>query len=154
MADGNDEAPKLIIDSDWKSEAQAEKERLEEEAATKTGGDGAPGEMPPADFRTLLGTLATQTLMYMGGMADPNSGKAVFDPVYSKHMIDLLGVLEEKTKGNLSEEEQTELTGVLAELRGRFVDLIQMIQQQQAAGGAGVAPGASGQIPGAGPITP
>jgi hypothetical protein len=151
----NDDAPKLIIDSDWKSEAQAEKERLEQEAEAKApGGQGGQGEMPEADFRGLVGMLATQALMYMGGVADPESGKAVFDPVYSRHMIDLLGVLDEKTKGNLSDEEAKELTGVLGELRSRFVEIVRMVQQQQAEGGGpGGMPGGmgGGGMPG-GPI--
>ena len=159
MAEGDQDAPKLIIDTDWKSEAQAEKERLEEEAAAKAGAGegGKPGEMPPADFRGLMGMLATQALMYMGGVADPESGKAVFDPIYSQHMIDLLGVLDEKTKGNLSDEEDKELKGVLHELRSRFVELMQMVAQQQAGGGGlpgmpGV--GGAGVVGGAGPIPP
>ncbi len=153
MAEGDQDAPKLIIDSDWKSEAQAEKERLEQEASAKagTGGAGQEGEMPPPDFRGLMGMLATQALMYMGGMADPDSGKAVFDPNYSQHMIDLLGVLEEKTRGNLTKEEEDEIKGVLHELRSRFVELMRMVAQQQAQGGAG---SPTGGMPGGGSVPP
>ncbi|MFI4856096.1 MAG: DUF1844 domain-containing protein [Phycisphaerales bacterium JB065] len=142
MADESGEAPKLIIDSDWKSEAQAEREKLaaaEKQAAEKPEGPGE-GEMPKADFRGLMGMLATQALMYMGGIADPNTGKPVFDPMYAQHMIDLLGVLEEKTKGNLTEEEAGEIAGVLHELRSRFVELMQIVAKQQATAGTGPMP--------------
>jgi hypothetical protein len=141
------EAPKLHIDSDWKSQAQAERERLaKQEAEAKAKADaGAPGEgdIPAADFRGLMGMLASQALMYMGGIADPQTGKGIFDPVYAAHMIDMLGVLEEKTRGNLTDEESRELTGVIHELRSRFVQIMQMVaQQQQKMAGGGASPGA------------
>jgi len=148
MADQSGEAPKLIIDSDWKNEAQAEREKLaaaEKQASEASGGPGE-GEMPEADFRGLMGMLATQALMYMGGIADPNTGKPVFDPMYAQHMIELLGVLEEKTKGNLTEEEAGEISGVLHELRSRFVELMQIVAKQQATAGSGGGP--------AGPMPP
>ncbi|MEO1130654.1 MAG: DUF1844 domain-containing protein [Planctomycetota bacterium] len=129
---GEEETPKIIIDSDWKSQAQAEKERLAE-AEEKAEPAPQAGQLPPADFRSLIGMLATQAIMYMGGIADRQTGQAVFDPEYARHMIDLLAILQEKTKGNLAEEEDKELTGVLHELRTRFVELAQMIAQQQGA---------------------
>ncbi len=136
-----DDAPKIIVDSDWKSEAEAERKRLAEQEAAAQPGAGEGG-LPPADFRGLLGMLASQALMYMGGAAD-QSGRAIFDPMLSQHLIDLLGVLENKTKGNLTDEEATELSGVLRELRSRYVELTQLMaeQQQQAGGGGGAAPG-------------
>jgi hypothetical protein len=176
MADDADKN-RLIIDSDWKSEAQAEKDRLEAESA-KADQDKqqGQGQMPEPDFRGLVGMIATQALMYMGAIADPQSGKAIFDPHYAKHMIDLLGTLEEKTKGNLNDDESKELTEILRELRSRFVELSQMVAQQQSQqggqpGGAnpadmpadirmgptppGQSPGqAPGQSPGQGPIMP
>lgn len=161
------ETPKIHIDSDWKSQAQAEREKLaqqEAEAKAKAGA-GGEDEMPPADFRGLMGMLASQALMYMGGIADPQSGKPIFDPVYAVHMIELLGVLEEKTKGNLSDEESKEMSGVLQELRSRYVQIMQMVaaqQQKQAGGGptpgpgmgGGPGSGAGGGSGGSGLITP
>jgi len=81
-----------------------------------------------------MGMLATQAVMYMGAVADRQTGQAVFDPEVSRHMIDLLGVLEEKTKGNLTEEESKELTGVLHELRSRYVELVRLVSQSGQAG--------------------
>jgi hypothetical protein len=120
------EQPKIIIDSDWKSQAQAEKERLvqqEEHAPGSRGARGGPDDMPPADFRALVGSLATQALLYMGAFPDPETGRAVVSLDYARHAIDMLGVLDEKTKGNLNAEEQQDLTEVLKELRERFVHL-------------------------------
>ena len=137
--------PKIIVDSDWKSEAQAEKEKLAAEEAKGEPRGGAKGEgLPPADFRGLVGMLATQAVMYMGGLADRSTGQAIFDPEYSRHMIDLLGVLEEKTKGNLAAEESRELSAVLHELRTRYVELAEMVAK------GGVRPGGAGGTGGIG----
>lgn len=137
--------PRIVVDSDWKKQAQAEKEKLaakERELEAKGGGRGTGGEMEPpeASFRTLLGTLASQALLYMGGMPDPETGRAIVAVDLAQHYIDLLGVLEDKTKGNLSEEEATELREVLAELHARFVYVSRAVASamaQQAAGGGG-----------------
>ena len=120
MTDGSsnaDSAPKIVIDSDWKSQAQAEKERLAAAERSKapmsrSAGDPAvpqegDGEgLPEANFKALIGTLITNALMYLGAFPDPQSGRAMVAPEYAKFHIDLLGVLQEKTKGNLTEEEQ------------------------------------------------
>ncbi len=154
MAPEEGEAPKIIVDSDWKSQAQAEKQKLaeaEQEAVQGApGGEAGPGGLPPVDFRALVGTLASQALMYMGGVAD-KSGRAVFDPQYAQYMIDMLGVLEEKTKGNTTKEETDDLTAVLHELRTRFVEMLQVAMQQQAQG-AGM-PGATPPPPPPGATT-
>ena len=122
---GPADEPKIVVDSDWKAEAQKEKERLaEQEAAAESSGAAAGGRMPEADFRGLIGSLATQALMYLGAFPDPD-GRAIVAPEYARHSIDLLGVLEEKTKGNLTDEESKELEGVMHELRMRFVQIVQ-----------------------------
>ncbi|MEM1167291.1 MAG: DUF1844 domain-containing protein [Planctomycetota bacterium] len=161
---GPQDTPKILVDDDWKSQAQAEKAKLAEEEAKRdaeratTGGAGGPGQMPPADFRGLVGMLATQALLYLGGMPDPKTGQAIFAPDSATHMIDLLVVLEEKTRGNLTPEESEEIAGIIRELRSRFVELMQAMaemQQQQAQGGdPGAAPGPPSAPPGGGIITP
>jgi hypothetical protein len=158
---GEGEAPKLIIDSDWKSQAQNEKERLaQQEQARKAQAAGAPGaggagqgeEPPPADFIELVRMLTTQALLYMGAIPDPSTGKAVLALDIAKYHIDLLTTLEEKTKGNLSEEESTTLAQTAHELRLEFVHmskaLAQAIQEgkirPQQAGAQGIVGGAGG----------
>ncbi len=137
MPDEQSSKPKIIVDDDWKSQAQAEKEKLAEaeaQAAAKAGpgGPGAPGELPPADFASLVGMLATQSLMYLGGVADRKSGGVIFDPEMARFYIDLLGVLETKCKGNLSEDESKDLTGALHELRVRYVEMSRAVAAQMA----------------------
>lgn len=136
------DGPRLHIDSDWKAQAQAEKERLAEREAARgappQGGD-AGGELPPADFRTLVATLASQAMMGLGAYGDPQTGRVVIDVVGAQFAIDLLGVLEEKTKGNLSAEESAELTEVLAHLRARFVQIARLVASQMQREQAGAA---------------
>ncbi len=128
-------APKLQIDSDWKAEAEAEKKRLaEQEQAKEASGDRTQsGQLPRADFKSLMGVLASQAIMGLGAVADPKSGRVVIDLDGARFSIDLLGVLEEKTKNNLSDEEATELKQVVTELQARFVQIAQLVAQQGAA---------------------
>jgi hypothetical protein len=73
--------------------------------------------------------------MYLGALADPKSGRVVVDLNGAQFCIDLLQVLEEKTKGNLTDEEAEELRLVGTELRNRFVQISQLIARQAATGG-------------------
>ena len=139
MTESND-TPELQIDADWKAQAQAEKERLaqqEQEAAAKGDGDapGGRGALPAADFKGLVGTLASQAVMGLGAMPDPQGRGVMIDLEGAKFAIDLLAVVEEKTKGNLTEDEDQELAAVLVELRARFVQITKMLAEQMTAGG-------------------
>jgi hypothetical protein len=151
--------PKLHIDSDWKAQAQAEKDRLAEKEAARAAeaGEGPEGELPPADFRALVASLASQAMMGLGAYGDPQTGRVVIDIVGAQYAIDLLGVLEEKTAGNLTEEEAAELKEVLAHLRARFVQIAKLVaaqMQREMAGGAG-GPGPIGSVgPGMGVGSP
>ncbi|MBL9120499.1 MAG: DUF1844 domain-containing protein [Phycisphaerae bacterium] len=146
-------APKLHIDSDWKAQAQAEKERLAQREAEREhdrearGGRGAEGEeFPPADFKALAGMLASQALMGLGAYGD-EQGRMIVDLPGSRFAIDLLGVLEEKTKGNLTADEAKELTSMLAQLRSRFMQLATAVaQHMQARATEPAASGVAGRI--------
>ncbi len=132
-----DSAPKILVDTDWKAEAQAEKERLTKKAAeAEATGGSRPGEMPPASFQMLVGTIASQAVMGLGAVRDPKSGGVVVDLDAARFAIDLLGVIDEKTKGNLTDEEAKELSQALAELRHRFVHVSDAVKAQVTAGGA------------------
>lgn len=172
------DAPKLIIDSDWKSQAQAEKERLvakQAEAPAKpakakgkakgpslAGGPAAgPGgeemELPEADFSTLVSSMVSQALMYMGAFPDPQTGKALVSLEYARFHIDLLAVLEEKTKGNITAEESSELQAVVRELQTRYLQIgeaVAKIVAERMSHGGGM-PGGSlggGLVGGEGPL--
>jgi hypothetical protein len=143
------ETPKLHVDSDWKAQAQAEKERLSKQEAEK-GPRAGRDEMPPADFRSLVGLLASQAIGGLGGYAD-EQGRVMVDLVGSRFAIDLIGVLEEKTKGNLTDDEAKDLKEVLAELRSRFVQIAQAVAARMASGqGMPSAPRPAGEPPASG----
>ncbi len=159
---GSSEGSPIIVDSDWKSQAMAEKERLAEAEAKSSGGKasargaGPAGaeELPPADFSTLVGMLATQAVMSLGGMADRKSGAMIFDPEMARLYIDLLAVIEEKTKGNVTQAEEQDLKMTLNELRLRYVELSKAVAAQAARGGplqpGGVAAAVPTSAPGEG----
>ena len=67
--------------------------------------------------------MFAQVRMCLGDIEDPGSGQKQVDLELAKHNIDLLEVLEEKTQGNLSENEKKLLDSVLYELRMRYVQL-------------------------------
>jgi len=140
-----DTPPKIEIDSDWKAEAQAEKERLAT-AEKKVEERAEARKVPDADFRGLLGALASQALMGLGMHQDPSGKGVMVDLDGSKFVIDLIGVVAEKTKGNLSEEEETELKQLHSELQNRFVQIAQLGASQGQ--GEGVTQGAPSAVPG------
>ena len=131
---------KLIIDEDWKTQVQAEKEA----AAKKTVASDAAGEpalaggekppaaatsdpndhdppMPPASFEMLVSTLATETLAALGQFPHPATGKSEVYANQAQYLIDTLDVLRQKCQGNLTTAEQQMIESVLHQLRMVFV---------------------------------
>jgi hypothetical protein len=120
------EEKKIIIDEDWKSRVQSEKEQAAAQPATDTTAPpDADHPLPPADFQTIVSLLATQAMISLGALPNPITGKATQHPHQAKHFIDLLAVLEEKTKGNLSAAESQGLEKLLHELRMVFMSVPQ-----------------------------
>src|SRR3990172_5238902 len=115
--------PKIIIDEDWKAQAQKEKEQLEKKAREQAAEPGVAGALPPASFSFLVSTLATQAFVSLGDVENPLTGQAERDLDQAKHFIDTLEILDAKTQGNLTGSEKQLLDGVLFELRMRFVEL-------------------------------
>jgi hypothetical protein len=132
-----EEKPKIIVDDDWKAQAKAEKEKLakevEGEGAPRGGRAGQPRELPPASFTTLVSSIVTQAFLSLGGMQD-RSGRRYVDLDLAKHHIDTLAMLEEKTKGNLADEEKKLLDQGLYECRMQYVNITQRITSMPAAG--------------------
>ncbi len=122
MSDSTDDM-KIHVDNDWKSEAQAEKKRLDEEVQKAGPADGAARGMPEASFETLVSTMATQAMFAMGMIPDPRSGQRVQNLDMARHQIDMLSVIDEKTRGNLSEDETKLLSQTLYELRNNYIAL-------------------------------
>ncbi|MEE2790167.1 MAG: DUF1844 domain-containing protein [Acidobacteriota bacterium] len=78
---------------------------------------------PEISFNALVVSLATSTAVHLGDAVDPSSGRRQRPNLEAAgHMLDLLVVLAEKTKGNLTPDEELFLTRILQELRMRFGD--------------------------------
>jgi hypothetical protein len=81
-------------------------------------------QVPELTFTAFVFSLMHTTAVHLGDAADPHTGEVVQPNLdAAQHMIDILGILEEKTKGNLSVEERQLLEQGLYELRVRFVEV-------------------------------
>ena len=137
MSAGQDDGG-LHIDGDWKAEAAKEKERLAEQEKVAPPA-GAPPDNP--GFAELLNMLAMQAIIGIAGYQGPGGEHIPPNPAMGKHHIDMLEVLEEKTKGNLTDEEKKAMDTVLYELRMQYVQAV-------SGGEPGVAPPADTVPPG------
>jgi hypothetical protein len=125
MAKEKEQEKKIIVDEDWKQEAQKEKEILAaQEEADKKGKqqeEQARGPLPEGNFAALISMLATQALFALGLLQIKGQEERKPDLELAKYNIDMLQVLEEKTRGNLSKEEEIVLANTLNELRMGYV---------------------------------
>ncbi|HZX36716.1 MAG TPA: DUF1844 domain-containing protein, partial [Thermodesulfobacteriota bacterium] len=71
----------------------------------------------PIDFSAFILSLSTTALLQLGVIENPYTKKREKDVAMAKGTIDVLGLIKEKTKGNLTKEEDALLEGILAELR-------------------------------------
>jgi hypothetical protein len=110
-----------------------------EPAADFLGEDPLPGEEDPASFINFVMSIASNAAAALGMMEHPVSGQRAVDLQLAHHWLNVLGMLQEKTKGNLHPTEQQALDGILADLRMQFVALTRAAAQQakNPAGGAG-----------------
>ena len=112
-----------------KEESEPEKEKRE-----KTGEGGPKREkprsedarreevpIPEIDFANFTHSLYISALIQLGEIADPTTKQPLKDLVLAKQTIDLLGMLKEKTKGNLTPEEDKLMEHILYELRMKYV---------------------------------
>jgi len=74
------------------------------------------------DFRTFVLSLGSSALVHLGEMAHPEAEREQENLALARQTIDILAMLEEKTRGNLTAEESRFLLDLLAELRLRFVE--------------------------------
>ncbi len=82
----------------------------------------APQALPPLDFSTFVLSLASTAMVHLGQLPRPEGEAVQRDLPAAKQAIDMLNMLEEKTRGNLDESEQKLLRSVLYDLRVAYVD--------------------------------
>jgi len=133
-----DEEKKIIIDEDWKEQAQKEKEVLaaKEQEEKKKHEDEEPeagpgGPMPEGNFAALVSMLTTQALFALGLIRVRGEEERTPDLEMARYNIDMLQILSEKTKGNLTPEEEQMLKGTLGDLRMGFVSVANQLASQQ-----------------------
>ena len=128
-----DESVKKRVDESWKEQAEREKRVAEQAASATTPGQataerrverpaaGTPEELPQAQFDLFLSGLAMETLIALGEMPHPTTRRQGTNLPQAKYLIDLLGLLEEKTRGNLTVEEDKLFKDTLYQLRMRYL---------------------------------
>jgi hypothetical protein len=81
--------------------------------------------LPEVNFSYFLISLSSSALFHLGEIGDPQTGQKTKDLPIAKHTIDTIAMLKEKTKGNLTDEEQKALDSILADLRWRYVKAVE-----------------------------
>lgn len=90
-----------------------------EEPSLERGGSRSP--MPEVTFSTFVFSLSSSALVHLGEIPDPDSQRPQVDLPLAKQIIDTLGMLHDKTKGNLDQDEDRMLKNLLHDLRLRYV---------------------------------
>ncbi len=93
-------------------------------SSTAASAESSPAaSAPPVTFSSFVISLGSSSLMLMGEQLDPQQSPMPVNLPQAKEIIDLLSVLEDKTKGNLTPDEQTVLRDMLYALRMKYVTL-------------------------------
>lgn len=85
---------------------------------------GAGRDLPAIDITTLVLSLSHSALLHLGDAPDPSTGHVAVDLPMARQTIDLVSLLQEKTRGNLSGEEERVLAQALFDLRMRYVEVV------------------------------
>jgi len=125
-------------DSEAHESAEAEAAVPEPEPADTAapGPEVGPGAGPstdePVSFSTFILGLSTQALLHLGDIESPVSGQVERDLPAARHVIDILGILQAKTRNNLEQAEERLLEAVLYDLRMRYVELVRGTSKEEA----------------------
>jgi hypothetical protein len=104
---------KKNIDESWKETVEKEK---------KAAGKVDKFAPPEPDFNFFITTLALQASIALGQVPNPATNKTEEDLTQAKFLIDTLGMLKDKTKGNLNQDETNLLDNLLYELRMKYIE--------------------------------
>jgi len=127
---GNEEDKKGFTIRDRRSGSQTEEPKPAEspkgEEKKEVRGEkrtAEPGDLPflEIDFSSFIFSLSTSALLHLGEVPDPVTQKVEKDLPLAKQTIDILGMLKEKTRGNLNADEEKLIDNLLADLRWRFI---------------------------------
>ncbi len=123
--ENTEEEKRIIVDEDWKQQAQKEKEILAAQEKAEQPPEPERQKrrepLPKGTLAALISMLVTQALFSMGLIKVEGQKDRQPDLELARYNIDMLETLEEKTKGNLSEGEEKALTTALDEVRMAYV---------------------------------
>lgn len=102
------------VDQEWKEQVEKQKRSVEEKPAEQPA-------QPEADFSFFITSLAMQASIALGAIANPVTQKPEENLDHARLIIDTLGMLKEKTQGNLSAEEDAMIDNYLYELRMQYL---------------------------------
>jgi Domain of unknown function (DUF1844) len=105
-------------------------ENVDAEMPLEDESEGIPGAEDPASFINFLSTLATNAAAALGAVPHPATGKRTLDLETGKYWLDVLGMLKDKTVGNLHPQEARLLDGLLGDLRMQYVQLIRATEEK------------------------
>jgi hypothetical protein len=88
-----------------------------------TGASASNGDLPRIDFATFVLSLSHSALVHLGDAPDPGGNPSPPDLELARQTVDLLALLEEKTRGNLSGEEERILSVALSDLKSRLSEV-------------------------------
>ena len=106
-------------DKPQKEQAQTQKEQIGSQHQDKK--ESSDFKLPEPNFANFISSLASQVLVNLGELPHPITNKKEVNIEQAKYLIDVINMLQEKTKGNLTEDEQRLIDGLLYDLRMRFV---------------------------------
>ena len=89
-----------------------------------------PGAKDPASFVNFLSTLATNAAAALGAIPHPATGQRSLDLETGKYWLDVLGMIRDKTKGNLHAQENRLLESLLGDLRMQYVQLVRATEEK------------------------
>lgn len=120
LDEGGTESAREGMEEATKREEESAKQKFEEAAKSSSEAQGTVS-LPEVSFSTFIFSLSSSALVHLGEIPEPDSKNVRVDLVMAKQIIDTLGMLDEKTKGNLDPDEDRLLKTVLYDLRLRFV---------------------------------
>lgn len=106
---------------DAKQEEKMQADEPQAEAADESTEADEQFQLPQINFSTFIFSLNASAMVHLGIMDDPASGQKVKNLAMAKQTIDILSMLEEKTAGNLSADEDSMLKGILYDLKINYV---------------------------------
>jgi hypothetical protein len=120
--EGSEEKKGFTIRDRRFTSQQGETAQKEGEKTEKASGGIPPHPpLPEIDFSSFIFSLSTSALFHLGEVPDPVTHKREKDLPLAKQTIDILGMLKEKTRGNLTSDEEKLMENILTDLRWRYV---------------------------------